>query len=147
MDAGLELAAQVSALTRHWELRILAVVFAFALWLFVVTTEKSEVVVATPIEIDGLRPGMTVSGEQPETVDVQLHGLRGSLARLEPDQLRARVNLAGAGPGEIVLRILPEHIAVPSGITVLRVNPSRVRLILTDSSSPSGERPLRGPRS
>ena len=141
------LAAEVSALTRHWELRILAVVFAFALWLFVVTSEKSELIVSAPIEIDGLRPGMTVSREQPDTVDIQLHGLRGSLARLEPDQLRARVNVAGAVPGEVIVRILPEHIAVPSGITVLRVNPSRIRLVLTDSGSSPDDRLSRGPHS
>lgn len=137
----------MSALTQHWELRILALVFAFALWLFVVTTEKSELIVSAPIEVDGLRPGMIVSAEQPETVDVQLHGLRGSLARLELDQLKARVNMAGAEPGEVIVRISPEHIAVPSGITVLRVNPSRIRLVLTDSGSPPGERLSRGPRS
>ena len=117
-------------LLRHWELKLLALGFAIALWLFVTTAEKTDVIVSAPIEIDGLPAGALITGEQPETVDVQLHGLRGSLGRLGPDQLRARLSLAGAEPGEMTLRILPEHIAVPPGITVLRVNPSRIRLVV-----------------
>jgi len=120
----------VRLLLWHWELKLLALGFAIALWLFVTTAEKTDVIVSAPIEIDGLPAGALLTGEQPETVDVQLHGLRGSLGRLGPDQLRARLSLAGAEPGEMTLRILPEHIAVPPGITVLRVNPSRIRLVV-----------------
>jgi len=133
----------MSALTRHWELKLLALGFAIALWFFVMTSEKSDLIVSAPIEIDGLPPGLVIAGEQPESVDVQLHGLRGSLARLAPDQLRARLNLAGAEPGEVTLRVLPEHIMVPPGITVLRVNPSRIRLVL---DMPARSRRLPGGR-
>jgi hypothetical protein len=147
VDARLGLAAEVSALTRHWELRVLALALAFALWLFVVTSERSDLIVSALVEFDGLAPGLTVAGEQPETVEVQLQGTRGTLARVAPDQLRARLNLAGAGPGEVMLLVRPEHITAPPGITVVRVNPSRVRLVLTASAAPSGERVTRGPRS
>jgi hypothetical protein len=126
----------VSAIVRHWELKLLALGFAMALWLFVMTSEKSDIILTAPIEIDGLAPGLVVSGEHPESVDVQLHGLRGALARLDPEQLRARLNLSGAGPGEVTVRILPEHVAVPPGITVLRINPSRIRLVLNEAPPP-----------
>jgi YbbR domain-containing protein len=126
----------VNALTRHWELKLLALAFAAALWLFVMTSEKADLILSAPIEIDGLPPGLMVAGEQPENVDVQLHGLRGTLARLAPDQLKARLDVSGAGPGEVTLRILPEHITVPPGITVMRINPSRIRLVLDRASSP-----------
>jgi YbbR domain-containing protein len=137
----------VSALARHWELKVLALVFAVVFWLFINTSERVDMIAPALVEIDGLAPGLTIAGEQPESVDVQLHGARGSLARLGPDQLKVRVSVAGAGPGEVVLAIRPEHIAVPPGITVTRVNPSRVRLVLTASAAPPGERVTRGPRS
>ncbi len=135
------------ALTRHWELKILALGFAVALWLFVMTSEKSDLILSAPIELAGVPPGLVITGEQPESVDVQLHGLRGSLARLAPDQLRARLSLTGAEPGEVTLRVLPEHITVPPGITVLRVNPSRIRLILAAPTSSPGELTKEAPRS
>ena len=129
----------MTALLRHWELKVFAVAFAFALWLFVMTSEKSDLVINAPIELEAVPAGLVVSGGETESVDVQLHGLRGSLARLVPDQLRARLSLAGAEAGEVTLRVLPENITVPPGITVLRISPSRIRVTLAVPSSPSGE--------
>jgi hypothetical protein len=137
----------VTALMRHWEMKLLALVFAFALWLFVMTSEKSDLILTAPIELQGVPPGLVVAGGESESVDVQLHGLRGSLARLTPDQLRARLSLAGVGPGEVTLRVLPEHITVPPGITVLRISPSRIRLTVVAPSSPPGEPRKGAPRS
>ena len=147
VDPRAGMAQEVSALTQHWELKILALAFAVALWLFVVTSQKADMIVSAPLELAGVPAGLVVSGDQPETVDVQLHGLRGSLARLAPDQLRAQVSLAGARPGEVLLHVLPEHINVPPGVTVIRVNPSRIRLTLAAPASPAGERRRETPRS
>ena len=126
----------MSVLTRHWELKLLALGFSIGLWLFVMTSEKSDLILAAPLEFDGVPPGLALTAERPDSVDVQLHGLRGSLSRLSPDQIKARVNLSGAGPGEIAVRLLPEQVAAPAGITVVRVNPSRIRVVLELVRSP-----------
>ena len=117
-------------LFRHWELKLAALALSSALWIFVMTSEKAEVVMAAPVELDAIPPGLEVVGDRPERVDVQMHGLRAVLARVGPEQVRARVSLAGARPGELVVRLDPDQISVPSGVTVLRVNPSRLRLTL-----------------
>jgi len=134
-------APEVNVVTRHWELKLLALAFAVALWLFVMTSEKADLIVSAPIEIDNLPPSLVLSGEQPENVDVQLHGLRGTLARLAPDQLKARLDMSAATPGETTVRILPENITVPPGIMVLRINPSRIRLVL-DRAPARGRAPV-----
>jgi hypothetical protein len=137
----------VKTIFRHWELKVLALAFAVALWLFVMTSEKSDLILSAPIQFDEMPAGLVIVGEQPDSVDVQLHGLRGNLARLTPDHLRARLSLADAEPGEITLRVLPEHITVPPGVTVLRVTPSRIRLTLVAPTSPPGEPRREAPRS
>jgi len=48
----------VSVLTRHWELKLLALVVSMVLWAFVMTSEKADVVVAAPIELDGIPAGL-----------------------------------------------------------------------------------------
>ena len=126
----------MSFVTRHWELKLLAFGFSVALWFFVMTSEKSDLILSVPIEFDGLMPGLVLAGERPDTIDVQLHGLRATLAHLAPDQVKARVSLAGVGPGELALRLVPEQVIVPAGITVLRVNPSRIRVVLTEAREP-----------
>ena len=120
----------MSVITQHWELKLLALGLSLVLWGFVMTSEKAELIMAAPLELDDIPAGLEVQGERPESVDVQLRGLRGALGRLGSDRVRARLNLTGARAGEVVIRVMPEQIAVPHGVTVLRVSPSRVRLVL-----------------
>jgi hypothetical protein len=120
----------VSVFTRHWELKVLALVVSMVLWAFVMTSERADVVIAAPLDLEGIPVGLEVKGERPDSVEVQLHGLRGALERLGTDRVRARLSLAGSRAGEVTLRVQPEQIIVPPGVTVVRVNPSRVRLVL-----------------
>ena len=120
----------IQILTRHWELKLLALAFSAGLWVFVMTSEKTNLVVSLPIELDSVPPGLVVTGERPESVEVHLHGLRSALSRVSPDSLRVRVSLAGAGPGDVLVSLGAEQIVVPPGVSVLRVNPAVVRVAL-----------------
>jgi hypothetical protein len=134
----------MNVITRHWELKLLALGFSVALWLFVMTSERSDLILSAPIEFEGLPSGLTLTPERPDSVDVQVHALRGSLSRLTPDQIKVRISLSGATSGEIALRVLPQHVIVPSGITVVRVTPSQLRVVLEASSAPRAEVRPRG---
>jgi len=120
----------MSALTRHWELKLLALGVSMVLWVFVMASEKDDLIVSAPVALEGIPAGLQLVSEHPDSVDVQLHGLRGALQRLGPDRVKARLSLAGATAGEVTLWVLPEHVTVPAGITVVRVNPSHVRVVL-----------------
>jgi hypothetical protein len=120
----------MSVLTQHWELKLLALGVSMVLWAFVMSSEKTDLLMSAPLELDNIPAGLEVKGDRPDSVDVQLHGLRASLARLGTDRVKARLNLAGTTAGEVTVRVLPEQITVPPGVTVVRVNPSRVRLVL-----------------
>jgi hypothetical protein len=130
----------VKALTEHWGLKLVALCVASALWLFVMMAEKADLVLSAPIELHSIPPGLEV-GERPDNVDVQVNGLRGTLARLGSDSVRARVSLAGVRAGEVTLRLQPEQIVVPPGVTVLRISPSRVRIVLAPSRQSRTEWP------
>lgn len=118
-------------LVRHWELKLLALAFAAALWVFVMSSEKTNVTLPLPVELDGVPSGLMVTSERPDTVDVQLHGLRSALLRVAPDALRVRINLAGSRPGEVVVGLAPDQIIVPPGVSVVRITPSVVRVGLS----------------
>ena len=120
----------IQIITRHWELKLLALAFSAGLWVFVMTSEKTNLVVSLPLELDPVPAGLVVTGERPESVEVQLHGLRSSLSRVSPESLRVRVNLVGARAGDLVVSLGPEQIVVPPGVRVLRVNPAVVRVTL-----------------
>ena len=118
----------LSALTLHWELKLLALAFSAGLWVFVMSSEKTNVTLPLPVELDAVPTGLVVTSEKPDTVDVQLHGLRFALSRVSPDALRVRVSLAGARPGELVVGLGPDQIVVPPGVSVLRITPATVRI-------------------
>jgi hypothetical protein len=121
----------MSIFTRHWELKLLALAFSAGLWVFVMTSEKTNLVVFLPLELDPVPAGLVVTGKRPESVEVQLHGLRSALSRVSPESLRVRVSLAGARPGDLVVSLGPEQIVVPPGVRVLRVTPAVLRVALT----------------
>jgi hypothetical protein len=120
----------MSIFTRHWELKLLALAFSAGLWVFVMTSEKTNLVVFLPLELDPVPAGLVVTGKSPESVEVQLHGLRSALSRVSPESLRVRVSLAGARPGDLVVSLGPEQIVVPPGVRVLRVTPAVLRVAL-----------------
>lgn len=117
-------------LTTHWELKLLSLLTAALLWGFVVGGEKSEVVLTVPVEFLGIPPGLELTAGHPDSVDVQLRGLRVQLMRLRGEALRVQVRLAGAGPGTTTYRLLPEHVRVPAGVHVVRITPSRLQVAL-----------------
>jgi YbbR domain-containing protein len=114
----------------HWQLKLLSLVFAVALWVIVAVEDIGEVVYTVPLDLTHLPPGLQVAVLGAETVDVRLHGLRHVLSRIEERALRARVSLRGARPGDLVLLIRPEDVPVPRGVQVVRVTPSQIHATL-----------------
>lgn len=114
----------------HWQLKLLSLVFAVALWVIVAVEDIGEAVYTVPLVLTQLPPGLKVAALVTDTVDVRLHGLRHVLSRIEERDLRARVSLRGARPGDLVLVIRPEDVPVPRGVQVVRVTPSQVRATL-----------------
>src|SRR5881396_937094 len=110
----------VRRLLANWELKLLSVVIAFALWLVVVGGGKSQLAVAAVVEYTGLdgdlvlvgRPRDTVDVEleadgvagppdehevagvagPPDTVDVELEAARWAVTRLTPGAVRVRAS-------------------------------------------------------
>jgi YbbR domain-containing protein len=116
-------------LGEHWQIKLLAVVFAVVLWAFVASEDKGEAVYTVPVDVT-VPPGLEVTSLGVEMVDVRLEGLRHVLARLQEHEIRADVRVREARPGEVVVRIGPGDVSVPRGVRVVRVTPSRVRLML-----------------
>ncbi len=117
-------------LTAHWELKLLALLAAALLWGFVVGGEQAEIVLTVPLEFVGIPPGLELTGETPDSVGVQLRGLRVQLLRLRGEALRVQVPLANARPGETTLRLLRDDVRVPAGVQVVRITPALLRVVL-----------------
>jgi hypothetical protein len=117
-------------LRHNWQLKLLSVSIAVAVWIAVVSSDRSQVTVPVAVEYVGLGPRVMLVGAPTESVDVRLEMPRWAAGRVGPDSLRARVSLAGLGEGDSVVPLSPADIQAPAGATVVRVTPTRLRISL-----------------
>jgi YbbR domain-containing protein len=111
----------------NWSLKLVAVVFAVGLWLFVATEERADAVFTVPLDLVDLPDGLEVASVGVETVVVQVEGRRSLLRRLREEDFHAEVSLKNARPGRFVGRIDTDNVAAPAGVLVIRVAPTEVR--------------------
>lgn len=123
--------------THHWELKVIALAVASTLWFFVATSEQSLVSLATPVEYSGLSDGLVLAGGQRESVEVEVRAIRSVVARLGPETLRVRVDLAGLEAGEAVVQLTPAHVQAPPGAAVIRITPAQLYLTAAAAATSS----------
>jgi YbbR domain-containing protein len=120
-------------LLRNWDLKLAAIAIAFTLWFVVVGSERSRIVVAAPVEYVGLGDDAMLVSDAPQRVEVQLDVARWARARVTPDSVRVRADLGGANEGAAVVTLSGADVTAPSGATVVRITPSRLRLAVARS--------------
>ena len=107
----------------HWQLKLLALVLAVGLWLFVGSAERIEIALAVPVEYTGLEGPLTLDGPRRDMVDVQLQASRWTAERVSQATVRVRLDVSRLHEGDNVVRLLPEDVQVPVGVHVTRVSP------------------------
>src|SRR5207245_11242327 len=100
-------------LVANWELKILSVVIAFALWLVVAGSGKSQLATPGVVEYTGLGSDLVLVGRPRDSVQVELEATRCAVARLTPGAVRARANLAGTPEGDRGAALTPSPVGRP----------------------------------
>src|SRR2546428_5853465 len=136
----------VRRLLANWELKLLSVVIAFALWLVVVGGGKSQLAVAAVVEYTGLDGDLVLVGRPRDTVDVELEAARWAVTRLTPGAVRVRASLSGMREGENVVALSPDLVQTPPGVVVRRVTPAPLPVMLAGAAAqtPRGGAPNPG---
>lgn len=127
----------VRALLQNWELKLIAVAIALALWFVVVGSDRSRIALAAPVEYVGLGDDAVIVSETRERVDVQMEVARWAVPRVTPDSLRVRVNLAQAREGDNVVSLSGADVTAPAGVTVMRITPSRLHVAVASATEAS----------
>ncbi len=114
-------------LRENWQLKVLAVVFAVVLWLFVVGERKAEIGLIVPIELTSIPPGTIVAADVEREVQVRVTGPQTLLASLSPDQVKVSVDVSAARPDQpIRVRVTPSAVTLPGGIDLVRLTPPEI---------------------
>jgi YbbR domain-containing protein len=118
---------------RHLGLKFMAIALAALLWLTVAGDHVVERSMRVPLEFRNIPPALEIVGDPPTAVDVRLRGSSALLARLEPREIVAVLNLSTARPGSRMFHIRTDEVRAPYGVEVAQVVPGTLALDLEKS--------------
>jgi YbbR domain-containing protein len=112
------------ALVDSWQLKLLSLLLAVGLWLFVGTSDRVEIALSVPVEYVGLEGPLTVEGRRQETVEVQVQAARSVAERVNPASVRVRLDVSRLREGDNLVHLLPDAVETPRGVKVTRLAPA-----------------------
>lgn len=119
---------------RNLGLKLLALALAILLWLTVAGEHIVERSLRVPLEFRNIPSALEIVGNAPDTVDVRLRGSSALLSRVQPGEIVAVLDLAGARSGSRLFHIRTDEVRAPFGIEVAQVIPSTLALELEKSA-------------
>jgi hypothetical protein len=111
-----------------WQLKLLGLVIAAGLWIYVHGEQGIQLTYSVPLELRNTPHSQKFSRQPPATVEVLLDVRREQLSKLNPGALRAVVDLAAIKGRRVELTLTPDHILRPDGVRVLSIAPSQLVL-------------------
>jgi len=121
----------LAAVRRNFMLKVLALVAAFCVWLFVnAGARDTERGLQVPLELRNIPPGLMITSPRVDFIDLRASGPRTLLSRIDRSRLVIPLDLTGVRPGPAVFGISVESLNLPRGVKIVRITPSQVTLDL-----------------
>ncbi|NJD39012.1 MAG: TIGR00159 family protein [Geobacter sp.] len=106
-----------------------AVLLGVTLIWFLLSARQGEVaIVPVPLSFHGLPSAMVLTKVYPEEITVRLRATSGLVPSPRQLDLTADIDLSAAREGNNTLRVSLSHVRVPSGLTVVGIEPTSVRV-------------------
>ena len=115
---------------KNWILKAISLVLAVMLWYFVVGEDQVDINIKIPIEILNLPSDLTISNQFKRDIEVSVRGPRSIIQELRTRNISRPVDLSSAQTGTIVIKNDDESIPFPRGITVQRLQPTNITLLI-----------------
>jgi len=115
---------------KNWVLKLVSLFFALFLWYFVVGEDKVDMNVTFPVEIVNLPRDLIISNQFKKQVEVTISGQRSLIRGMTEQHISRSIDLSKAKPGTVVIQNNPDSISLPRGLSILRVQPPTLTLLL-----------------
>jgi hypothetical protein len=122
-------------------LKLLALAISFLLWATYTSEPYAEVGFQVPLEFTSMPTHLEISGDLPTAVRVRVRGRSALLRRMVAADINLRVDLKDGKEGPSQIRITPDMVGAPYGVTVVQVSPSQLQVTLVprhEFASPAG---------
>lgn len=118
------------SLTKHWTLKLLALVIGAALWYFVVGEDQIDITINVPIEVHNLPPNLVIANQFKKDIEVSIRGPRRMVQEVRRQNISRPVDLSQVEAGAIVITNDDKSIPFPQGIKVQRLQPTNITLLV-----------------
>lgn len=118
-------------------MKILALAVSFLLWATYTSEPFAEIGYQVPIEFTSMPPQLEMSGDVPTSVHVRVRGRSALLRRMIAADLNLRMDMKDAKEGASSLRISPDMVGAPFGVTVVQVSPTELHVTLVQRHGPA----------
>jgi YbbR domain-containing protein len=115
---------------KNWVLKLVSLFFALFLWYFVVGEDKVDMNVTIPVEIVNLPRELVISNQFKKQLEVTISGQRSLIRGMTSQHISRTIDLSKASPGTVVIQNHPDSISLPRGLSILRVQPPTITLLL-----------------
>lgn len=123
------------AFTDNVPLKTAALLIAVILWLFVTSKGLTEVSFDVPVDFVNIPQGLDIVRYDIKTVNIVIRGYERFIKNIKQGDIRINVDLSRAKKGEVQLPIRAGDIRLPNTVSVVRIDPSSVRVILEEKTT------------
>jgi YbbR domain-containing protein len=117
-------------ITKNPTLKVISLILAIILWVFVKSKSGGEVGLVVPLEFYRVPASLIVSNVTDEAINVRINGSFMQLQRLPTREIRARIDLSRARPGTNSFDILPDNFNISKTLDITQISPSSVKVEL-----------------
>lgn len=123
------------AFTENIPLKIAAIVIAVILWLFVTSKGLTEASFDVPVDFVNIPQGLDIVRYDIKSVNIVIRGYERFIKNIKQGDIRINVDVSRAKKGEAQLPIRAGDIRLPNTVSVVRIDPSSIKVILEEKTT------------
>ncbi len=112
----------------NFGLKLISLGLAAGLWLVISRDPIAEVALTVPIEFHHIPENLEINSEKIPEAQVRVRGPERLIHRLQPADVHAEIDLAGAKPGERTFDLTAQQVRQPRDLEVVQVVPSQFQI-------------------
>jgi YbbR domain-containing protein len=113
---------------QNFPMKLVSLLLAVGLWLAVARDPIAEVEMNVPIEFRNLPDQLEIDSATFTEAQIRLRGPERLIHRLQSTDVRARVDLNNAQPGERTFDLTSRHVELPEDLEVVQIIPGQFHL-------------------
>lgn len=122
-------------LSKNTSLKILSVLLAISLWIYVSYRGESEMSIEALLEFKNIPAGMEILRQSQRKVTVNVQGYEQAMHRLRQSDVHVLVDMSTAKKGDNQISLDKDMVLLPRSLKVQRLEPTAIKIALDETVS------------